>query len=297
MGFNRKAFDEFLISACCVGLRGPYVLSSGDRTPYHIKFKHLQKRKNMPEFLDFITSYIESQEIEARDGYFIGVPSGATALAVLLSYQIGDGTLVEARKDEVERAEDPHDRWFYGPTERGDQVIFLEDVTVTGKSLKKYVARAREPKVELKVDKAIVLCDRKEIAYKEPPSKEEGEAWGKEADEARASGRILAPPDYKLLSVQQVLEREGVQVYSMTDISTLLARAIKATCPRNIDLMGEFVNYYANHGTALRAFDRDVHINEFDRGRGADKANIRIHEPQNNVVLKSLVEEGLLTIG
>ncbi|MEK6852870.1 MAG: hypothetical protein AABX59_03235, partial [Nanoarchaeota archaeon] len=198
--------------------------------------------------------------------YFIGVPYGASLLGVDLSVSVGNGRRVLARKEPAKRAETLAEKYFSGRVEVGDRVIFLEDVLTTGDNLAEQISRARE--VGLEVDTAIALVDRRETAFTEG-------TW----------------PNEKKISAVERFAVVGVSVLTITNVHSLIPKAVKLMHQGNVRLIEDIINYYARHGVDLNVFEKPVHIEEF-----GDQKTIYPNHNLNNKLLQAFIEEGLLTM-
>jgi len=277
MGYDRAAFDDFLVTNNCIRIGNHYTLASGRTTRYHINLKDFDV-ENYKRFRQFVESFIREM-IEQPELYtFVGVPFGASILGCNISEGIGSGRQTIARKKPHDRAERPVDRYFTGPNlpAPGEKIICIEDALSTGHDLVESIDQARKAGAEVKC--AVVLCDRRELpAF---PGMSENCSGGKSTKERMESSR-------------------EVKIYTMTDVHSLLPYAIKIICPENTSLIGAILAEYSTHGADAGAYDRMVHVNELSAGAGmAGKGGLNVYptDKLNTRLLQRFVEKGLLTL-
>ncbi|MFQ5909193.1 MAG: orotate phosphoribosyltransferase [Thermoplasmata archaeon] len=130
---------------------GRFTLASGKESDYYIDIK---KAITEPRVLERIAEKIAP----FADGMdrIAGVELGAVPIAVAVAMKV-DRPFIIVRK---QRKQHGTGRIFEGDLVKGDKVIFVEDVTTTGSSLKKAILELRAEGAQ--IEKAVVVVDRGE---------------------------------------------------------------------------------------------------------------------------------------
>jgi orotate phosphoribosyltransferase len=113
---------------------GTFTLASGRSSPYYVDIKRAVTRP------DLLRTMAEGMAAFARDADRIaGVELGAVPIAVAVSLASGKPTLLvrKATKEHGTKHE------FEGDLNRGDRVLFVEDVVTTGGTLRGAIERMR----------------------------------------------------------------------------------------------------------------------------------------------------------
>lgn len=202
--FNQEKFNEFLIQEKVIGFfEQPITLNSGRLSYWYANCRNLLDYAGVTDKLvDFTQSF--SNEKNLNPDYFYGVPEGATKFALILNYKRAhllkskNYPLVIGRGKPKEHG-DLKDKFYIGPVKEGDEIIVLEDVTTTGKSLIDAIDKLREARVNIIA--AISVVNRME-------KRDDG------------------------LSVEEKLKKLNAPYYTMTDASQILPLAIKACKPK-----------------------------------------------------------------
>ncbi|MCX8147090.1 MAG: hypothetical protein N3D84_01335, partial [Candidatus Woesearchaeota archaeon] len=138
MAFDQKRFDEMIIKNSVVGIKlEPFKLKSGRLSHWYANCRILSDSYSLiDQTASFVVDFIKDKGIKCD--YVYGVPAGATKLAVVINYKLGQHNpqqkIVIGREVPKDHG-DPRDRYFIGPVKEGDKVAVLEDVTTTGGSL------------------------------------------------------------------------------------------------------------------------------------------------------------------
>ncbi|MFQ6106951.1 MAG: orotate phosphoribosyltransferase [Thermoplasmata archaeon] len=131
--------------------RGKFTLASGEVSDYYIDIK---KAITEPRVLERIAERISPYAVGMDR--IAGVELGAVPIAAAVAMRV-DRPYIIVRK---ERKQHGTGSIFEGDLVKGDRVLFVEDVTTTGGSLKKAVLELRAEGAQ--VDKAVVVVDREE---------------------------------------------------------------------------------------------------------------------------------------
>lgn len=219
MTFNRSSFDDFLLAQGCLAFySSPISLECGRRSGWDINFYNLYANLNVKRQL---AQYMYAFAIEhkLKPDLFLGVPMRAIPLGEsvndLIDYK--DPNQIPAT---ILRMNDTPNgnhsiRFVVGPLHAGQHVVLIDDTVVTGTSFMRYVSRLQDHGIE--VDGVIVGIHRLE-----------------KMDNGRTVDRLLK-------------EAYGVRLYSLTDVSTLLPKAIQSMdVPHEIIL--ELKQYYHKYG-------------------------------------------------
>ncbi len=299
MVFDRVEYEKLLIDAGCVRIGENYKLSSGRNSPYHITFRNFGA-KVYGELINFLEDFIKENIENHRAYQFIGVPYGATFIGADISERVGNGRKTQLRKNIHERADNPIARIFAGPMnpEPRDTILLIEDVLVTGSNSQEYINRVK--RIRIKVPKLIVLCDRREKGDYEQPDEEEVEKWLKEKEKYKNTKKQVPIPEGRHMSAAESLEKKDIEILALTDIHTLIPRAIKEMYPEinsdNIKIIERVLEYYGEHGADRGGLNREVHVNEFEKDRFRHVKNIRPGDPLDTKLLQGFLEQGVLTM-
>ncbi|MBW2146224.1 MAG: hypothetical protein JRI22_04285 [Deltaproteobacteria bacterium] len=199
--FQKECFEDFLLDHNVVKfLVEPIILRSGRPSHYYVNCRALTdtiRRKD--RLMEFLMAFITEKRIDPD--YFLGVPEGATKIALALNDyrsrihgddRYMDAPWVQMRSRPKESHGSPGDRYFLGAVKAGDHTTVLEDVITTGDSLLDRLHQIRE--AGLQVESVIGLVNRQA---------------------RRRDGR----------SVQETLASEGVRLEYLTESRGLLKRA------------------------------------------------------------------------
>lgn len=278
--FNREDYETFLIQNGCVRVGGKYILSSTkDFSPYHINFREFGT-SGYSILLNMLGQYIK-ENIEDHQKYqFIGVPYGAIDIATQISTMVGNEKRAILRKEEID-ADKEIDEIFAGPMNpnAGDEIVLIEDVLVKANNLSEYVKRVTERGILVK--KAVILCNRRENASEKTSKVGMGSDFNRE-----------------YLSAEEKLRKQGVELFILTDVHTLIPRAIKRRYQeldeKGTQIVFEILKYYGRNGFDMRGLDGKVCINEFMESPFAQE-NIPMGDYLDNALLQGFIREGVLT--
>ncbi|MBU2497038.1 MAG: hypothetical protein KJ767_03195 [Nanoarchaeota archaeon] len=283
--FNREEYETFLIQNGCVRLGGKYILSSTkDLSPYHINFREFGN-KGYNILLNMIGDFIK-ENIENHQNYqFVGIPYGAIDIGNQISTIVGNGKRAILRKEKI-NADKEIDEVFAGPMNpnAGSEIILIEDVLVKGSNITKYLQAVRDCGIE--VNKAIILCDRRENA----------------SDSMPTVGDSNYNREYE--SSTDKLKEKGLELFVLTDVHSLIPRAIKRRYSKEnvikldekgVQIVFEILQYYGRNG-----FDRGgikegkITINEFIDFPFTQEI-IGVGDYFNTKLLQSFIQENVLT--
>ena len=144
--------EEYLLESGAVKF-GDFTLASGRKSSYYVDIK---KASTNPGFLKE-TAVRMAQHVKDVD-LIAGVELGAVPLAVALALEVGVPYIMVRKKPKSHGASN----LIEGDMEKGDRVLFVEDVTTTGGSLIKGVKAVRDEGGV--VTQCIVIVDRQEGA-------------------------------------------------------------------------------------------------------------------------------------
>ena len=130
---------------------GEFTLASGKTSPYYVDIK---KAVTKPEVLRAIGRGIA--KYAHRADRIAGVELGAVPIAAAAALETGK-PFVMVRK---ERKDHGTSKEFEGDMERGDRLLFVEDVVTTGGTLTKAIERMRAAGAE--VSEVVAVVDREE---------------------------------------------------------------------------------------------------------------------------------------
>jgi len=130
---------------------GKFTLASGEESDYYIDIK---KAITETRVLKKIAEKIAPHAVGADR--IAGVELGAVPIAVAVAMKIDRPFIIVRKK----RKEHGTGKIFEGELVNGDDVLFVEDVTTTGNSLKKAIVELRAEGAI--VEKAVVVVDREE---------------------------------------------------------------------------------------------------------------------------------------
>ncbi|MFQ6128052.1 MAG: orotate phosphoribosyltransferase [Thermoplasmata archaeon] len=130
---------------------GKFTLASGKESDYYIDIKKaITETRVLERIADKIAPYADSMDRIA------GVELGAVPIAVAVAMKV-DRPFVIVRKEKKKHGTG---RIYEGELIKGDKVLFVEDVTTTGNSLKKAILELRSDGAL--IEKAVVVVDREE---------------------------------------------------------------------------------------------------------------------------------------
>jgi len=155
MDFNQEEFDKFVIDAGTVGIKAEeFTLASGQKSNWYVNWRSVMSDVYQADKVsDFVISFAKVKGIEAD--CFFGVPEGATKLGLITTYKLakqspdyapGSHVFSMGRGKPKEHG-DPKDKFYVGAPK--GKVCVLEDVTTTGGSLAKALAKLKETGVEI----------------------------------------------------------------------------------------------------------------------------------------------------
>lgn len=232
--FRKDEFENFLLDLEAARfLDKPVTLRSGRPSYYYVNCRSLTdtiRRKD--RLMEFMMAFITDRDIDPD--YFLGVPEGATKMALALNDHRAkvrgderylDAPWVQMRSKPKEGHGSPRDRYFLGAVKEGDKVAVLEDVLTTGDSLLDRLVQLQE--AGLKVECAIGLVNRRE---------------------RRGDGS----------SVEEALESRGVRLECLTDSRSLLLRARDRFRPGD-DILKKVQQEVAQYGAEPWTFDDTEH--------------------------------------
>lgn len=130
---------------------GKFTLASGEESDYYIDIK---KAITETRVLEKIAEKIAPHAVGADR--IAGVELGAVPIAVAVAMKIDRPFIIVRKK----RKEHGTGKIFEGELVNGDNILFVEDVTTTGNSLRKAIVELRAEGAT--VEKAVVVVDREE---------------------------------------------------------------------------------------------------------------------------------------
>lgn len=148
---NQELIDE-LIGLGAVEF-GDFVLASGKKSDYYVNIKRATTRTS---FLKLVGRHMAP--LASGADKIAGVALGAVPLVVALALEL-DLPFVIVRKEKKEHGTKAV---VEGSVNKGERIIFVEDVTTTANTLKNAILTIRE--MGGKVEKALCVVDRKEGA-------------------------------------------------------------------------------------------------------------------------------------
>jgi len=133
--------------------RGDFVLASGKKSDYYVNIK---RATTSPLFLKLVAKQMAPLVGDAQR--IAGVELGAVPIAVAVALELGTPFIVvrKAKKEHGTKAR------IEGAVEKGDKVVFVEDVTTTANTLKNAILMVRD--LGAVVEKALCVVDRNEGA-------------------------------------------------------------------------------------------------------------------------------------
>lgn len=218
--FNQEEFNNFTIEHEVPGFFPDAItLKSGRKSNWYLNWRNVAGDAFLTDQLvDYVIAFTKDLGLDPK--CFYGVPEGATKLAVLTQnkwakasadYDVGSHPLAMGRGKPKEHG-DPKDKYFVGMP-RGDTIV-LEDVTTTGGSLLKDLAKLKEAGIP--VIAAIGLSNRMELT-----------------------------DDRK--SVKQIVEEQGVPYHAMSSALDLLPKAYQKLKPGE-DIAKAIEREFEEHG-------------------------------------------------
>jgi orotate phosphoribosyltransferase len=130
---------------------GDFTLASGRKSNYYVDMK---AALTQPSTLRFVSGRIAPFVAEAHK--VAGVELGAVPLIVAVSLATGKEYIMVRKRAKEHGAKRP----FEGTVARGEVVLFIEDVTTTGGTLRAAIESLREAGAT--VNRAVVVVDREE---------------------------------------------------------------------------------------------------------------------------------------
>ena len=219
MTFNRSNFDDFLLTQDCLAFYNPPIsLECGRRSGWDINLHNLYANLNVKRRL---AQYVYSFALDhgLKPDLFLGVPMRAIPLGEsvneLIDYKDPNQIPATILRMNASRNGDPALRYAVGPLNADQHVVLIDDTVVTGTSFMRYVSRLQDNGVI--VDGVIVGINRLE-----------------KMDTGRTVDRILK-------------EAYGVSLYCLTDVSTLLPKAIQSLDVTH-EIVQELKQYYHRYG-------------------------------------------------
>jgi len=192
---EKDNFHKFIFKNKIIGFfEEPIKLKSGRLSYWYVNWRNISEDVFLLDKLcDYLLFFIDFLNLSPDCLY--GVPEGATKLGIISQYKwakkqeeydSGSFRLSMGRGKPKEHG-DPKDRFFLGQPQ--GKVIILEDVITTGESLIDNIKKLKELNIDIIA--AIVLTNRNEL---------------------RNDGK----------SVEQVIRKEGVKFYAMSNATDLL---------------------------------------------------------------------------
>lgn len=223
MKFDRDEFENFLIYNDCVEICDPpRILANNRESRHYFNVRNVTGTSEKLKILtDFLHAYTTSK-VNSFD-YYYGVPEGATKIGIIASYRFCNKVVMGRGK--VKDHGDAYDKYFVTPPEKGEKPVIVEDTTTTGTSILKEVDKIS--KVGVDIAAAIVIVNRLE----------------KMGDNITVLDK----------TIEDELREKGIQLYSMTDASTLLPIYLK-THPQPIRFLKEIEDYSRKYGS------RELHL-------------------------------------
>ena len=219
MTFNRSSFDNFLLKQGCLAFFNPPIsLECGRRSGWDIDLHNLYANLTIKRQL---AKYVYTFAVEQglQPDLFLGIPMRAIPLGEsvneLIDYKDPEQIPATILRQDDTRNGNPSLRFVVGPLHAGQHVVLIDDTVVTGTSFMRYVSRLQDSGII--VDGVIVGINRLE-----------------KMDTGRAVDRLLK-------------EAYGVTLYCLTDVSTLLPKAIHSM-NMPLDTVQELEQYYHKYG-------------------------------------------------
>ncbi len=205
MGFDKDAYEKFLLESCWVGFHDPPVeLASGRPGHWYVNIRSPYNNTVLTQLATYIVNFMKDKGIDTN--CVVGVPDNAVIFAQAVSKLLDqDREMCYGRLRRTPKTHGtPADRYFIGaPPPPDSRIAMIEDTTTTGRSTIDVLGRLRE---QLLVPAAvIVLVDREELSY-----------------------------DLKR-SAKEVIEQDfGIPFYALTTAETLLPKAYQRLRPAEI---------------------------------------------------------------
>jgi orotate phosphoribosyltransferase len=219
MTFNRSSFDDFLLTQGCLAFYSPPIsLECGRWSGWDINLQNLYANLNVKRRLAHYV-YTFALEQGLKPDLFLGVPMRAIPLGEsvneLIDYKDPNQIPATILRMDDSRNGDPSLRYVVGPLNAGQHVVLIDDTVVTGTSFMRYVSRLQDNGII--VDGVIVGINRLE-----------------KMDNGRTADRLLK-------------EAYGVSLYCLTDVSSLLPKAIQSSDMPH-ETVQELKQYYHKYG-------------------------------------------------
>ena len=203
--FNQQEFHQFILENNVIGFfEKPITLKSGRLSHWYVNWRNVAEDVFLLDKLtDFVIDFV--QDLDLKPDCFLGVPEGATKLAIITQYKqakkspnYGSGShTLSMGRGKLKNHGDLKDRFFVGIPK--GKTIILEDVTTTGSSLLETIENLKRNGVEIIT--AISLINRME---------------------KRDDGK----------SAKEVVEGKGIPYFQMTNPFELLPMAYQKLKPK-----------------------------------------------------------------
>lgn len=194
--FNQQRFNQFILKNNVIGFfKEPIILKSGRPSHWYVNWRNIAEDVFLLDKLtDFVIDF--SEDLDLQPDCFYGVPEGATKLGILVQYKWAKKSpnygpqshILSMGRGKPKDHGEPKDRFFVGVPK--GKIVILEDVTTTGNSLLESINNLKKLK-NVKIIAAISLTNRMEKRH-----------------------------DKK--SVKEVVEKEGVHYFQMSNMLELL---------------------------------------------------------------------------
>jgi len=163
--FNQQEFNQFVVKNQVIGFfPQPVKLKSGRLSHWYVNWRRVTEDVYLTHKLSgFVINYLKDNFSQLT--CLLGVPEGATKLAIIIDFQmaLNSGVLAQGShplpmlRGKPKEHGSPADRLFLGrPPEDG--CLVLEDVTTTGGSLIRTLEQLKS--AGIKVDQALGLTNR-----------------------------------------------------------------------------------------------------------------------------------------
>ena len=214
--FKKEDFYKFIIQNGALGVCDkPISLNSGRKSPYYVNWR---KVTNNPILIDELTDYIIDFAEKLDPQCFIGVPEGATKIALITQYKFAKmnkraSNCLPMIRGKPKSHGIPKDRFFIGgPIGR---TILIEDTVTTGSSLLLTVYKLKKANIDLVG--IIGLTDRNEL------TPIEGVDDDKFLNEYKLLYEKFTDKPYKPQMVKEIMDEIGIPYYAMSNARELLS--------------------------------------------------------------------------